>query len=62
MQPFLKMIGSLQVEHEQFLEHLFIREVVRPSVGRQDCPIELGVGVFEPRLTLVVEVGERPLL
>jgi hypothetical protein len=56
------MIGSLQVEREQVLEHLFIRDVGRSSVGRQDCPIELGVGIFEPRRTLVVEVGERPLL
>ena len=53
---------SLQVEREQVLEHLFIREVGRPSVGRQDYPIELGLGVIEPRRTLVVEVGERPLL
>ena len=56
------MIGSLQVDREQVLEHLFVREVGRPTVGRQDCTIELGVGVFEPGRTPVVGVGECPLL
>jgi hypothetical protein len=59
---FLLNGGSLQVECEQVLKYLFVREMGRPSVGREDRLIEPGVRALEPRRALLVEVRERSLL
>ena len=44
------------------MEYLFVREIGRPPVGREDRLIEQDVHVLKPCRTLVVEVGERTLL
>jgi hypothetical protein len=42
---FLMSLGSFQVEGEQILEYLFVREIERPAVGGEDRLIEPLVGV-----------------
>jgi hypothetical protein len=54
--------ASFQVERVQVLKHLFVREIGRPSVGRENCPIEPGLRVLKPRRMLFMEVSEHPLL
>ena len=41
------------------MEDLFVREIGRPAVGREDRSVEPDVRVLKPGRTVVVEVGER---
>jgi hypothetical protein len=52
---------SLQIQRQQFLQNLFIRQVVLPAVGGEDGIVESFVCQFQPGGTLVVEVGEGAL-
>jgi hypothetical protein len=50
--------GPLQVERQQPLKDLLIREIVGPAVGIEHGRVEFAVRHVEPRRPLVVEVGE----
>src|SRR5215210_6297470 len=54
--------GPLQVQREQVLQDLLIREIRWPTVGGVDRRVEPGVGVRKPRRTGVIQVSERTLL
>ena len=51
----------LQVQLQKPLQQLVVADARLPAVGGKDRLVELAVGKVQPRRTLVVEVGERPL-
>jgi len=54
--------GAFEVEGEEALQDLGVGEVGGPAVGGEDGGVEGGVGVVEPGGSLVVQVGEGPLV
>jgi hypothetical protein len=43
----LFLLGAFAVQRDQAFENLFIREIVGPTVGIDDCGVELVVDLFE---------------
>ena len=55
-------LRPLQIQRQQPLQDLLVRQIMRPPVDIQHRLIQPLVGQVQPRGPLVVQVGQRPLL
>jgi hypothetical protein len=61
LSPSLTRVGSYQVEREQILEYLLVREIGRPSVGREDRSVESLMEIRKQGRRSVVKIGKGVL-